>query len=111
MLGIMNVQSHHNNKDFGAFQPWARLAQINSPTTQQFGVPMLIAQNPKDDLVEPSVTLAHAHALCRSGAQLRYLPVSGSGHATTAKDSTKETLSWIADRFAGLRAPSDCGKI
>lgn len=111
MVGIMTVQNRLKNKDLGAIEPWARLARMNSPTTKQFGVPMLIAQNPKDDLVEPSVTLAHARALCRSGAQLRYLTISGSGHATSAKDSMKETLAWIAERFAGLQAPSDCGKI
>jgi len=111
MLGIMTVQSRLKSKDLGAIQPWARLARINSPTTQQFGVPILIAQNPKDDLVEPGVTLAHARALCRSGAQLRYLTISGSGHATSANDSKKETLAWIAERFSGRRAPNDCGRI
>lgn len=111
MAGIMTVQSRLKNKDLGAIQPWARLARANSATTVQFGVPMLFAQNPKDDLVEPSVTRAHAKALCRSGARLRYLTISGSGHATSAKDSANETLAWIADRFADRRAPSDCGKI
>lgn len=111
MVGIMTVKNRLTGKDLGAIQPWARLARMNSPTTRQFGVPMLIAQNPKDDLVEPSVTLAHAQALCRSGAYLRYLTIRGSGHATSAKDSSKETLAWIADRFAGRLAPSDCGRI
>ena len=111
MVGIMTVKNRLKSKDLGAIQPWARLARMNSPTTRQFGVPMLIAQNPKDDLVEPSVTLAHARALCRSGAQLRYRAISGSGHATSAKDTTKETLAWIAERFVGRRAPSDCGRI
>jgi len=72
---------------------------------------LLIAQNPKDDLVAPSVTRAHAKALCRSGARLRYVSIDGGGHATSAKDSSVATLAWIADRFAGARAPSDCGRI
>lgn len=111
MVGIITMQRRLKSKDLGAIQPWARLARINSPVTTQFGVPMLIAQNPKDDLVEPGVTRAHAKALCRSGARLRYLTISGSGHATSAKDSANETLAWIAERFAGRSAPSDCGKI
>ena len=75
------------------------------------GSPLLIAQNPKDDLVAPSVTLAHARALCRSGNRLRYITINGEGHATSAKDSSAETLRWIADRFGSRAAPSDCGRI
>lgn len=111
MAGILTVQSRLKDKDLGAIQPWARLARTNSATTVQFGVPMLIGQNPKDDLVAPAVTRAHAKSLCRSGAQLRYLKISGSGHATSAKDSASETLAWIADRFAGRQATTDCGNI
>ena len=111
MAGILTVQRRLKDKDLGVIQPWARLARTNSPTTDHFGVPMLIAQNPNDDLVAPAVTRAHAKALCRSGARLRYLAISGSGHATSAKDSASETLAWIADRFAGRRAPTDCASI
>ncbi len=111
MVGIMTVRDRLKSKDLGTIPPWARLARINSPTTRQFGVPMLIAQNPKDDLVAPGVTLAHAQALCRSGARLKYLKINGPGHATSARDSTDETLAWIAARFAGKQAPTDCGNI
>jgi hypothetical protein len=57
------------------------------------------------------VTLAHAKALCRAGNRLRYIRINGEGHATSARDSATKTLRWIADRFAGRRAPSDCGRI
>ena len=111
MVGILTLQDRLKNKDLGTIQPWARLARANSPTTTPFGVPLLIAQNPKDELVAPRVTFAHAKALCRSGARLRYVSITGEGHATSAKDSASETLAWIADRFAGRPAPSDCGSI
>ncbi|MGI8931985.1 MAG: alpha/beta fold hydrolase, partial [Sphingomicrobium sp.] len=110
IVGILTLQSRLKNKDLGTIQPWARLARVNSPTTLSFGTPMLIAQNPKDELVAASVTRAHAQALCRSGARLRYISINGMGHITSAKDSTPETLGWIADRFAGKRAPSNCGR-
>jgi acetyl esterase/lipase len=111
MLGIVTVQSRLKGKDLGTIEPWARLARTNSPSTRSFGVPLLIAQNPKDDLVAPAVTRAYAHALCAAGARLHYVSITGSGHATSAKDSSRETLAWIADRFAGKRAPSSCGHI
>ncbi len=110
ILGIVTLQSRLRNKDLGTIKPWARLAQLNSPTTRPFGLPMLIAQNPKDELVATNVTHAHAQALCRGGAQLRYISIAGSGHATSAKDSAAATLAWIGDRFAGRIAPSDCGR-
>ncbi|WP_395622448.1 alpha/beta fold hydrolase [Sphingomonas daechungensis] len=111
ILGVATLQSRWKTLDLGRIEPWASLAHRNSPTTHDFGVPLLIAQNPKDDLVAPAVTLAHSKALCRSGARLKYITISGPGHATSAKDSATETLSWIQDRFAGRPAPSDCRRL
>ena len=111
IAGIVTLQQRLRDKDLGLIQPWARLARVNSPTTRPFAVPLLIAQNPRDDLVAPAVTRRHAQALCRAGASLRYVTVVGEGHATSAKDSAPATLAWIGDRFAGKAAPSDCGKI
>ena len=111
MAGILTVKNRLRDKDIGAIEPWSRLAKRNSPSTKSFGVPMLIAQSPRDELVEPAVTRAYAQAQCRSGTRLTYVTASGSGHAKTAKDSAAETLAWIADRFAGLPAPSDCARI
>ena len=110
IAGIVTLQQRLRDKDLGTIQPWARLARANSPTTRPFGVPLLIAQNMRDDLVAPAVTRRHAQALCQAGAQLRYIAIAGEGHATSAKDSAGATLAWIGDRFAGRRAPSDCGK-
>ena len=110
ILGIVTVQSRTKNLDLGRVEPWASLARRNSVSTGRFGVPLLIAQNAKDDLVAPSVTAAHVRALCRSGNRVRQIAISGEGHATSAKDSAAATLAWIADRFAGKPAPSNCGR-
>lgn len=109
ILGIVTVQSRTKNVDLGRVEPWASLARRNSVSTGRFDVPLLIAQNAKDDLVAPAVTAAHVRALCRSGNAVRSIAISGDGHATSAKDSAAATLAWIADRFAGKPAPSDCG--
>ena len=111
MLGIMTLQSRLKNKDLGSIQPWARLARANSTSAVSYNVPFLIAQNPKDDLVAPAVTRIYAQALCRAPNRVRWIDIVGEGHATSAKDSATATLAWIADRFAGKPAPSDCGKI
>jgi hypothetical protein len=33
----------------------------------------------------------------------------GVGHGFIARDSAAAAIDWMADRFAGLRAPNDCG--
>ncbi len=110
ILGILTLQSRLKNVDLGRVQPWAGLARRNSPTTGRVGVPLLIAQNAKDDLVAPAVTAAHVRALCRSGNRVRRIAINGAGHATSAKDSARETLEWIGSRFAGTPARNDCGR-
>ena len=111
MLGIVTLQSRWKTLDIGQVQPWAGLARRNSPTPTDFGVPLLIAQNAKDDLVAPSVTRNHARALRRGRARVRWIDITGEGHATSARDSAEATLAWIASRFAGQFAANDCGRI
>ncbi len=110
VLGLLTLQGRLKTVDLGRVQPWATLARRNSPMTGRIEVPLLIAQNAKDDLVAPSVTAAHVAALCRSGNRVRRIAIKGEGHATSAKDSASETLAWLGDRFAGKPVPNDCGR-
>ncbi len=110
ILGIVTLQGRFKNVDLGRVQPWASLARRNSVPTGRIGVPMLIAQNAKDELVAPAITAAHVRALCRSGNRVRRIAIIGQGHATSAKDSATATLAWIADRFVERLAPTDCGR-
>ncbi len=111
MLGVLVLRRDLKNVDLGRIQPWARISRDNSPSTRDPGVPVLIAQNPKDVIVGPAVTQAYARKLCRSGARVRYIAISGQGHETSAKDTATATLDWIDARFAGRQAVSNCPKI
>jgi acetyl esterase/lipase len=111
MLGVLVLRRDLKNVDLGRIQPWARIARQNSPSARDYGVPFLIAQNPKDVIVGPAVTLAFTRKLCRSGARVRYISITGQGHETSARDTTAPTLDWIDARFAGKPARTDCGKI
>ncbi len=111
MLGVLVLRRDLKNVDLGRIQPWARISRQNSPAARDYGVPFLIAQNPKDVIVSPAVTLAFTRKLCRSGARVRYISISGQGHETSARDTTTQTLDWVDARFAGKPARSDCGKI
>ena len=111
MLGVLALRRGLKNVDLGRIQPWAQISHDNSPSARNPGAPVLIAQNPKDAIVGPAVTQAYARKLCRNGARLRYITISGQGHETSAKDTAGATLDWIDARFAGRQAVSDCGRI
>jgi acetyl esterase/lipase len=112
VIGVTVLRARLKDVDLGRISPWKNIARDNSPSPQDYGVPFLIAQNTADTLVAPEVTRAFARKLCRNGAALRFVPiVSPGGHPTSAADSATETLDWIDSRFAGERAPSDCGNI
>ena len=109
--GILILQSNMKNTDITAITPWSQLSVSNSPQVGRFTVPLLIAQNPTDQLVAPAVTRAYAQELCAAGQAVRWIDVNGSGHATTAKDSSPASVQWIVDRFAGRPSPNDCATL
>lgn len=111
MLGVLVLRRDLKNVDLGKIQPWARISRQNSPAARAYGVPFLIAQNPKDVIVSPAVTVAFTRKLCRNGARVRYISIAGQGHETSARDTTAQTLDWVDARFAGKPARTDCGKI
>lgn len=109
IVGIAMLRARLANVDLGRITPWKEIARDNSPSTRDYGVPFLIAQNDADVIVAPDVTKDFVRKLCRSNARLRYISISGTGgHPTSAADSATETLDWIDARFAGAAAPSDC---
>ncbi|MEO7787912.1 MAG: lipase family protein [Sphingomicrobium sp.] len=110
MLGVLALRNALKTVDLGAIRPWADIARRNSPTATSPGVPLLIAQNPADKIVEPRITRAFAMRMCRAGTRLQYAAITGQGHETSARDSATMTLDWAAARFAGAPAPSNCGQ-
>jgi len=48
--------------------------------------------------------------LCRDGSSVRMIVLPGVGHGVLGRDSASAAVAWIADRFAGIAAPSDCGQ-
>ena len=110
-IGVAILRRDLRGFDLGRIQPWARIARENSVAAVSPGAPLLIAQNPRDTIVGPAITRDYARRLCRTGARVRFVSIAGEGHATSARDSAAETLDWIDARFAGRRAPSDCGRV
>lgn len=111
MIGVGVLRHSLRGVDLGRIKPWAGYARANSVNAAQIRVPMLVAQNPKDVIVAPSVTRQFARRACKLGRRVRWIDIEGKGHETSAADSAAITLDWIGNRFAGVAARSDCGKI
>ena len=111
MLGVSVLRRQLKHVDLGRLQPWATIAQRNSAGRLPPGAPVFLAQNPNDAIVAPAVTQRFAKTLCAQGASVRYQVLAGAGHQTSGADSTQAALGWIAARFAGQPAPSDCARL
>ncbi|QYU67092.1 lipase family protein [Leptolyngbya sp. 15MV] len=110
LLGILSIRNALKDKDMGSTQGWSRLARRNSVRAADVPGPVLIAQSVADPLVALAVTRSFAQDLCRKRRAVRWVSLPGGDHAHSARDSAGPTLAWIADRFSGRRAPSDCGR-
>ncbi len=94
--------------DLSDLQPWKHLLADNTPGPLPSRIPVFIAQGTKDNLVRPSVTAAYANGLCRRGSRVELESLKGVGHAFAARKSARDAMAWIAGRFAGAPAPSNC---
>jgi acetyl esterase/lipase len=91
-------------------EPWRALLAENSPGPVPASIPVFIAQGTTDGLVRPAVTANYVQTLCRQGSKVRIVLVQNVGHAFIARDTAPDAIAWIASRFAGAPAPSDCGQ-
>ncbi len=90
--------------------PWAKITDANVPGRAPAGAPILIAQGSADTVVDPPVTEQFFKVLCRQGTPVRFLHVPHVTHAGIPRASARETVEWVAARFAGAPAPNDCGQ-
>jgi acetyl esterase/lipase len=97
--------------DLAAIEPWHQLLVQNTPGALPPGVPVFVAQGSSDRLVQPAVTAAYVHALCRDGSKVEFDLLPGVGHAFIARDSANAAIAWITARFDGKPAPTDCNHL
>ncbi len=105
-LFILSRQVPHN-----LGPQWAARLAENSLIPRHLSVPLLIAQGGKDDVVMPPLTRAFAQGSCRLGDDVRFIWKPDAGHLSIAVVTTGATVDWLADRFAGKPAPSDCAAL
>lgn len=86
----------------------ARLAE-NVPT--RLAVPLLVTQGSDDTVVPAALTKRIVDQRCRSHQVVDYRVYSNLGHRSPADVGAPQyvqTMSWIAQRFAGEAAPDSC---
>jgi acetyl esterase/lipase len=94
--------------NFSDLAPWSELLAINAPGTLPPGIPIFLAQGEKDDLVLPRITLGYMAKLCKAKSAVQLYSMPEVGHAFAGRDSATAAIDWIADRFEGTPAPSNC---
>jgi hypothetical protein len=72
---------------------------------QPISAPMLVVNGSKDNLILPQWVSASVTRACEMGGQIAHRELSGVGHSFSPDG---QTMTWVADRFAGKPAPSDC---
>lgn len=97
-------------KNFYAAEPWRSLMASNSPGVLPPEIPVFLAQGAEDKLVRPQVTAAYMKRLCGAGSKVQMIVLPTANHGFIARDSAASAIAWMADRLAGLSAPSDCGR-
>jgi acetyl esterase/lipase len=89
-------------------EPWRKIMRDNTPGRSPAGAPVFLAQGLSDPVVRPRVTQQFMRLLCGKGTPVRFLPVPFGDHDGSAEYGAAPAIAWIADRFTGTAAPSDC---
>ena len=89
-------------------EPWRSIMTRNSPGQSPAGAPVFIAQGSADAVVRLAITERFADHLCLNGAKVRMVVLNGVTHSRAGEVSAHRAVAWIANRFAGRDAPSNC---
>jgi pimeloyl-ACP methyl ester carboxylesterase len=89
-------------------EPWHSLLAKNSPGPLPPDIPVFLAQGTADEIIRPDVTKNYMKGLCSAGSKVRMMILPNIGHGRAAQASTAALVRWMAGRFAGEAAPSDC---
>jgi len=85
-----------------------RAATENTPADLPLDLPIFIAQGLADQVVPPGVQAGFVTRECRRGADLTLDWLGETGHVAAGPVSGTAATAWLAQRFAGVRAPGNC---
>ncbi|MDQ6826381.1 MAG: lipase family protein [Candidatus Eremiobacteraeota bacterium] len=86
---------------------WNQRFKENAPRIVS-GAPYFVVQGMTDTIVPPKDTTAYVKRICTNGNAVAYSRIAGMGHIAADKEAATSAVAWIASRFKGVRARSDC---
>ena len=88
---------------------WQQAFDENTPGYSKPIAPVLVMQGTADTVVNPNGTAQYIERVCGFGTPVQFTTYEGATHQTIPGDAQPEYVPWIADRFAGDDAPTNCG--
>lgn len=88
-------------------EPWSDLMAVNTPDGP-IHAPIFIGQGREDRIVRPDTTEQAARSRCGAGEVVELRSFGQLGHTDAGERIAPYAMEWMADRFAGDRAPSSC---
>jgi alpha-beta hydrolase superfamily lysophospholipase len=85
-----------------------RFARANRPDDTPAYGPILLLQGTADRTIPEALTREAADRLCKLGDVVQYQTYAGMDHDPLVYASFRDQIGWIAARFAGDPARSDC---
>jgi pimeloyl-ACP methyl ester carboxylesterase len=89
-------------------EAWLKRIEANSLGNATAKVPVAVYQGEEDLAVAPAATTAYVQKACDSGAKVSFTRYEGTDHIRLSAKAQPDFLAWIADRFAGKPAPTNC---
>jgi pimeloyl-ACP methyl ester carboxylesterase len=84
------------------------ILEANSPGRVRTPIPVLILHGIEDPIVPTSQSVGVFERQCALGVTVQLSEYQGSNHTMVLLDADDEITDWIADRFAGRPAPTNC---
>ena len=84
-------------------------ARANRPDVKRGYGPIYLLQGDADKTIPARYTRQADRNLCRLGDTVEYKSYPGMDHDPLVFASFRDQISWIADRFSGASAPTNCG--
>ncbi|MFJ1864037.1 lipase family protein [Streptomyces sp. NPDC088097] len=87
---------------------WFQRFHENTPGYVTTVAPVLVMQGTADTVINPYSTTEYVKRACTFDQPVQYTRYQGATHQTIPFVAQDEYLAWIAERFAGRPAPSNC---
>jgi alpha-beta hydrolase superfamily lysophospholipase len=87
---------------------WQTRINENTPGSAVTAGPVLVMQGTADTVINPNATAQYIQRACAFSQPVQYSTYAGATHQTIPHVAQDDYVQWIADRFAGKPAPSNC---